>query len=79
MQLCYFSFWRGGGYAALLRVGYSNPSGILPRSGRCVSATAPACSRVQPRAAASSRVQPGPMDFGTPRRFQEALFSLSFF
>ena len=32
MQLCYFSFWRGGGFAALLRVGYGGqPFVIVPR------------------------------------------------
>ena len=41
---------------------YTNLSRILPRSGRCVSATAPACSRFQP----------APMDFGAPRRLQDA-------
>ena len=39
MQLCYFSFWRGGGDAALLRVGYFNIVYYFWRCGRpCLSA-----------------------------------------
>ena len=54
---------------------YPNPSGILPKSGRCVSATAP---WKQPEAAGTSGCRGFWIPKTLPRRLQEAFFYIIF-